>query len=86
MLCDGLTYSLWCIEGSELALGEAGAGGGRLALTGPGPLAERRAAARRRRRRRTTTNVPISAATRATPPITPVENSSVRLEVVFGET
>lgn len=76
MLRDGLTYSLWCIKGSELTLGEPGAEGG--APTLPGPPAGRRAAARRRRM--TTHSMPIIIATKASPPMIPVENSSVRLD------
>ena len=81
MLRGGLTYSLWCTEGSEMILGEVGDEGGRLAISGPATGC--RAAARRRRM---ITYTPISMATRTSPPMTPVENGSVRLEETFGKT
>ena len=59
-----------------MILGEVGDEGGRLAISGPATT-ERRAAARRRRM---IMYAPISMATRASPPITPVESGSMGLE------
>lgn len=74
---DGLTYDLWCMEGSEPTLVEAGVES-RPVLSGPST--EHRAAARRRH---VTTYIPISMATMTIPQMAPVENSSMRLEASF---
>ena len=80
MLRGDLTYNLWCTEGSEMILGEVGVEGGRLAMSGP--ATRRRAAARRRRM---ITYMPISMATSASPPMTPVDNCSAGLEEILKE-